>query len=119
MYYIGVDLGGTNIAAGIVDSEYKLVVKSSVPTNVAGRTGEEIIADMGKLCANLVKEAGLTFDDIEYVGIASPGAIDPVNGVVVYANNLPFVKFPIADILKSFIPVKKVLVENEIGRAHV
>lgn len=47
MYYIGVDLGGTNIAAGIVNSEFQIVKKGSVPTNVAGRTAEEIIKDMG------------------------------------------------------------------------
>lgn len=117
MYYIGVDLGGTNIAAGIVDSEFKIVAKGSVPTNVAGRTAEDIIKDMGALCAKLVADAGLDFNDIEYVGIASPGAIDPVKGVVVYANNLPFRVFPIADTLKKYIPVKKVLVENDANAA--
>lgn len=117
MYYIGVDLGGTNIAAGIVNSEFRIVKKGSVPTNVAGRTAEEIIKDMGALCDSLVKDAGLTFDDIEYVGIASPGAVDPVRGVVNYANNLPFSRFPIADTLKNFIPVKKVLVENDANAA--
>ena len=117
MYYIGVDLGGTNIAAGIVNSEFEIVRKGSVPTNVAGRTAEEIIKDMGALCDSLVKDAGLTFDDIEYVGIASPGAVDPVRGVVNYANNLPFSRFPIADTLKKYIPVKKVLVENDANAA--
>ena len=117
MYYIGVDLGGTNIAAGIVNSEFQIVKKGSVPTNVAGRTAEEIIKDMGALCDSLVKDAGLTFDDIEYDGIASPGAVDPVRGVVNYANNLPFSRFPIADTLKKFIPVKKVLVENDANAA--
>ncbi len=116
MYYIGVDLGGTNIAVGIVDSEYKIVRKGSVPT-LAKRDGKEIIRDMAALCDKLVREQGLTFDDIEYVGIASPGAIDPVAGVVTYANNLPFKEFPIADLLKSFIPVKKVLVENDANAA--
>ena len=117
MYYIGVDLGGTNIAAGIVDSKYKIIAKGSVPTNVAGRTGEEIIKDMGALCEKLVKDAGISVNDIEYVGIASPGAVDPVRGVVNYANNLPFSRFPIADILKKYFPVKKVLVENDANAA--
>ena len=116
MYYIGVDLGGTNIAAGIVDESYKIIAKGSVPTE-AQRDGKEIIKDMGALCEKLVKDAGLTFDDIAYVGIASPGAIDPVKGMVVYANNLPFEMFPIADILKSYIPVKQVLVENDANAA--
>ena len=116
MYYIGIDLGGTNIAAGIIDSEYNLIVKGSVPTG-ADRDGKEIIKDMADLCAKLVDEAKLTFDDIEYAGIAAPGSIDPENGVVTYANNLPFNNFAIADILKSFIPVKKVYLENDANAA--
>jgi len=116
MYYIGIDLGGTNIAVGIVDENYKIIAKGSVPTE-AQREGKEIIKDMGALCAKLVADAGLTFDDIAYAGIAAPGAIDPAKGEVVYANNLPFECFPIADMLKEFIPVKRVLVENDANAA--
>ena len=45
MYRIGVDLGGTNIAAGLVDENYKIVCKKSIPTG-AERDGEFIVADM-------------------------------------------------------------------------
>jgi len=116
MYYIGIDLGGTNIAVGIVDENKNLVVKGSVPTG-AERDGKEIIKDMADLCAKLVAEAGITFDDVEYAGIAAPGSIDPENGIVTYANNLPFNNFAIADILKSFIPIKKVYLENDANAA--
>ncbi len=116
MYYIGIDLGGTNIAIGIVDEDKKLVVKDSVPTG-ADRDGKEIIKDMADLCSKLVAEANLTFDDIAYAGIAAPGSIDPENGIVTYANNLPFNNFAIADILKSYIPIKKVYLENDANAA--
>ena len=116
MYYIGIDLGGTNIAAGIVDENYKIVIKGSVPTG-AEREGELVIKDMAELCAKLVKDAGLTFDDIEYAGIASPGTVNCDTGYIEYANNLNFKNFPIADILKSYIPVKKVYVENDANAA--
>ena len=116
MYYIGIDLGGTNIAVGVIDEKYNLLVKGSVPTG-AERDGKEIIKDMADLCAKLVAEANLTFDDIEYAGIAAPGSIDPEKGIVTYANNLPFNNFAIADILKSFIPIKKVYLENDANAA--
>lgn len=116
MYYIGVDLGGTNIAAGVVDSNYKIVAKGSVPTN-AKRPADDIMKDMADLCKKLVTDAGLTIDDIEYVGIASPGAVDPVNGIVLRAANLPFEHFPIADALKKHLPVERVLVENDANAA--
>ncbi len=116
MYYIGIDLGGTNIAVGIVDSEYKMVVKGSVPTK-AQRAPELIIKDMASLCAKLVADAGLTFDDIAYAGIAAPGSVDPEHGTVVYANNLPFANFEIAAILKSYIPLKAVYLDNDANAA--
>ena len=54
MYYIGVDLGGTNIAVGIVDGENgKMIAKGSVPT-LAERDGEEIVKDMAALCEKLI-----------------------------------------------------------------
>ena len=58
MYYLGIDLGGTNIAAGIVDENYKIIKKKSVPT-LAHRDGKEIIKDMAKLCLSLIEDCGL------------------------------------------------------------
>jgi len=116
MYKIGIDLGGTNIAAGIVDENYKIVVKGSVPTK-ASREAEEIIKDMGELCNKLIKDAGLTASDIEYAGIATPGTANRAAGVVEYANNLPFVKFPIVATLQKYLDVKTVFVENDANAA--
>ncbi len=102
MYRLGVDLGGTNIAVGIVNDKLELVKKMSVPTG-ATRPGEEIIADMAALCKKVCAEAGCTFADIESIGIATPGTANTETGVVEYTNNLPFVNFPIADLLKKYI----------------
>ena len=95
MYYLGIDLGGTNIAAGIVDKNFKIVNKGSTPTLV-NRDPELIIKDMGILCMSLLNESGISINDIAYAGIASPGSVNPEKGIIEYANNLPFLKFPIA-----------------------
>lgn len=116
MYYLGIDLGGTNIAAGIVDANYKIIKKDKTPTK-AYRPINEIMDDMAMLCERLVKDCNLTFDDIEYAGIASPGSIDPENQIVHYANNLPMTEFAIGDELKSRIPLKKVYLENDANAA--
>ncbi len=116
MYYIGIDLGGTNIAVGIVDESYKIVKKGSVPTKPE-RAPEEIIKDMAELCRKLVDEAGIKMDDIAYAGIASPGTANHNTGIVEYANNLPFRDFHIAEILQSYFPVKKVYLENDANAA--
>jgi glucokinase len=116
MYYIGIDLGGTNIAAGVVDSSYKIVKKGSTPT-LPNRDPKDIIRDMGKLCDTLVKESELSYKDIAYAGIASPGTANRSNGNIEYANNLPFLHFPISEVLKSFIPVNDVYIENDANAA--
>lgn len=116
MYYIGVDLGGTNIAVGIVNENGDLLRKSSVPTG-ADREPDLIIKDMAELCRKLVAEEGLQVSDIEYAGIATPGTADSDTGIVVYANNLPFLNYPLAAKLKEFLGVKKVLIENDANAA--
>lgn len=116
MYTIGIDLGGTNIAVGIVDESYKIIKKGSVPTG-AERQAICIVDDMAKLCDSLVKDAGLDWTDIESVGIAAPGTANSETGCVEYANNLPFLHFPIAPLLIERIPCKKVYIENDANAA--
>lgn len=116
MYYIGIDLGGTNIAVGIVDEAHNLIVKGSVPTG-AHRQGDAIIADMAALCLNLIEKAGLTVDQIAYAGIAAPGSIDPETRTIVYANNLPFRNFAIGDALAVLTDIRKIYIENDANAA--
>lgn len=116
MYYIGIDLGGTNIAVGIVDESFKIVKKGSTPTLV-NRDPELIIADMGKLCLDLLAETGIGLEEVVCAGIAAPGSVNPETGVIEYANNLPFLRFPIADTLRKYLPVKKICLENDANAA--
>jgi len=116
MYYIGIDLGGTNIAAGIVDEQYKIVKKGSVPTN-ADRAPEAIIKDMADLCKSLIADAGLTTADIASAGVATPGTANSSTGVVEYANNLPFRNFPLAALLSEYLGVKNTYIENDANAA--
>lgn len=98
-YKIGIDLGGTNIAAGIVDENYKIIQKASVPTNLP-RSAEEIVADMAELSQRLCESAGVSFkDEIESIGVGSPGII--LNGVVLQADNLKFKNVPLADMMSK------------------
>lgn len=116
MYYIGIDLGGTNIAVGIVDESFKIVKKGSTPTLV-NRDPELIIADMGKLCLELLAETGIGLEEVVCAGIAAPGSVNPRTGIIEYANNLPFLRFPIADTLRKYLPVRKVFLENDANAA--
>ncbi len=116
MYYLGIDLGGTNIAAGIVDENYNIIAKGSVPT-LAKRPIDEVMTDMANLCKSLLDEKGLTVDDVEYAGIASPGTCNSETGVVEFSNNIVMHNYPIAKVLSEKLGVKKVYVDNDANSA--
>lgn len=96
MYNVGIDLGGTNIAAAIVDENGKIVQKGSVPTNVE-QGFQGIVKSMADLARRLIEEAGLKPADINSVGIGSPGTIDQEKGEIVFAYNLGFNHSPIRE----------------------
>lgn len=115
MYRLGIDLGGTNIVSGVVDENYKIIGKGKVKTNCP-RPVSEIVDDMA-LSVNLaLKDAGVTVDEIESMGVGSPGAIDPVNGSVVYSANLDFNNVPLCKMLKDRLGVD-FYIENDANAA--
>ncbi len=74
-YYIGIDLGGTNIVAGVVDEQFQLLAKASDKTRV-GRRAQEIAQTMAQTAQDAAKAAGIGMDQVESVGIGRPGIVD-------------------------------------------
>ena len=105
--YIGIDLGGTNIAAGIVREDGKIVVQSSVPT-LSQRPTDEIVKDMVFLSKQLIKDAALELNDIEAVRIGCPGTINFETGEVIYSNNIKMEHYMLAKEFQKYLnlPVK-------------
>ena len=82
-YYVGIDLGGTNIVAGVVDEEYNIVAKASTKTNCP-RPAKEIADDMAKMAIQAVENANLTMEQIEWIGIGTPGIANSETGIIEY-----------------------------------
>lgn len=116
MYYLGIDLGGMSIKAGVCDDEGKILIKDTCPT-VRTEDGDRIIDDMAKLCLKVIDDAGLKVEDIQYSGIASPGSADSERGVIIYAATLPFLNYPVADKLSEKTGIKKIYIENDANAA--
>lgn len=115
MYTIGIDLGGTNIAVGIVDENMKIIAKGSVPTNPP-RSAEEIATDMASLTKDIAEKASIPFDEIKWVGIGTPGTANSDTGIIEYANNLGFDQVPMVSIMEKKLG-KKVFIENDANAA--
>ena len=118
MYRIGLDLGGTNIAVGLVDENYEIVVKKSTPTK-AERSSEEIAADMAALCKAVCGEKGIDIKEIANIGVATPGIANSPDGVVEYSCNLPFRNFPLSKAIADDlgIPAERVKLANDANAA--
>lgn len=117
-YYVGVDLGGTNIAAGITDENFKILVKGSVPT-LAQRGADAIAADMAAQVKKLCADIGITTADISGAGISAPGTVNPETGIIEYANNINFRDYPMKKIFSELtgIPEEKIAIGNDANLA--
>ena len=114
-YYVGIDLGGTNIKAGVVSEDFRIVGKATTKT-LCPRPAEDICADMAKVSIEACDNAGISVDDIEWIGIGTPGIADNENGTIPYSNNLDFHDVPVRKYIRSKID-KPVYVANDANAA--
>lgn len=115
MYYLGIDLGGTNIAVGVVDEDCRIVARAKRKTHVPCPP-EEIREQLSLTALEALENAGLTAEDIPYVGIGTPGTVNRDAGIVEYANNLYFNHLPLAKLLSERLQ-RDVIVENDANAA--
>ena len=115
MYRIGIDLGGTNIVAGVVDDNYNIIAKAKRKTRIP-RPADEIIRHMAEAALEAAEAAGISMDDISMVGVGSPGTCNPDTGVIEYANNLGFENVPMREKLSALLN-KEVYIENDANAA--
>ena len=111
MYYIGVDLGGTGIKAGVVNEKGEILSKGSTPT-MAERPYQAVIADIATLCKTVAADANITVEEIEAIGVGVPGICDPKTGVIPKCTNLGWFDVPFVSELQSHI-AKPVIVDND------
>lgn len=115
MYYVGIDLGGTNIAAGLVTEDGRILADMSIPT-MAERDWREIVADMAAVSKQVIEKAGVDIADVKGVGIGCPGAIDNENGICTYANNIKMEHANIAEEFRKHFDIP-VNLENDANAA--
>ena len=115
MYYLGIDLGGTNIVAGVVDEDGQILVKASCKTSTP-RTQEAICDDMAAVAKSALEQQGLTTADVKHIGIGAPGAVNSETGVIEFANNFGFHNWEIVRMMQDRLGTK-IYVENDANAA--
>lgn len=100
MYRIGVDLGGTNIVAGVVDDAHKIIARAAVPTNIP-RPADEIFDDIARICKEALLQKHIAMDEVISVGVGTPGSVNKETGMIEFANNLEFNNVPAKKMLED------------------
>ena len=125
MYRIGIDVGGTNIAMGLVDESYRIIRKKSVKTD-ENSSPEKMIQSIAEGISELVTEAGNIADNaldlIDAIGIGVPGTAEPDTGKILYANNLGFEDLPFLTEIKAKLDphlAEKTFFENDANAAAI
>ncbi len=114
-YYLGVDVGGTNISCGVVDEDYNIVAVCKRKTE-SERGYDAIAADIAALVRETAEKAEIGLDKIKSVGIGCPGTCNTATGKVEYSNNLRWNNANLRDDVEKALG-KKVYIENDANAA--
>lgn len=97
-YYLGIDIGGTNLAVGLVDEHGRILHSDSMPARVP-RPAEELCHDTALVCRKVLADYGITMEQVAAIGAGCPGLIH--DGYVVAATNLVLRNAPVAALLEQ------------------
>ncbi len=114
-YYMGIDLGGTNIKAGVVDDAFRIIGRAKAKTGIP-RPAEEVMDAMAECAKAAAADAGVPWEQIQQVGIGVPGTANEETGVVEYANNLLFENVPMREYLQKRLH-KEIDITNDANAA--
>lgn len=114
-YNIGIDLGGTNIKVGLVDENYNIVAKASCKTDLP-RSAEKIADSIAETVWQALNEAHVTIDELNSIGIGTPGTANRDTGMVLYSCNLGFKNTDLRSLIGARLG-KDVYVENDANAA--
>ncbi|MBQ5927772.1 MAG: ROK family protein [Oscillibacter sp.] len=97
MYYIGIDVGGTNLKAGLVDEAGNIVEVERIPLEYKDpEQFAEVVAGLAKAVS---AKGGVALEEIAWVGMGMPGSVD--GGNVRYLTNIPMENVPLEELFRK------------------
>lgn len=114
MYYIGIDVGGTNLKAGLVREDGQILAVERTP--LAFENPEQFARTLAQLGQSVLQQAGVPASDVVSAGIGIPGAV--AGGDILYTCNIPLRDVPLSRLFRQHLDVP-VLLENDANCAAV
>lgn len=112
---LGIDIGGTKIAAGIITEAGELLTFAEVKSDPTDR--EKMFLQVVKVIEQVIRESNISIMDIEGIGVGVPGKVDRENGIAVYQNNLPWGQFPLVARLRETFGIQQIIIDNDVYMA--
>ncbi len=97
MFTIGIDVGGTNLKAGLVNETFDIVATKKMP--LVWESPEKFAEDLCVLATGLVEENGISRKEVAYIGMGVPGVVDVKRGMIVKTVNIPIRNVPVAELI--------------------
>ena len=116
-YVIGVDLGGTKISTAISTIEGNILANVVLPT----KAEEGEVAVLGRIIQSIdevIVGSSTSIDEIEAIGIGSPGPLDAKKGIIITTPNLPFKDYNLVQPLKEKYNIP-VYLDNDANAAAI
>lgn len=114
-YAIGLDIGGTKVAAALMNEEHEILFRSEVPSNATDK--EAMFSQVVKSVESVLEKSQIDLEEVSGFGVGVPGKVDRENGIAIFQNNLPWGNFPIAERLKAHFNMEKVIIDNDVYMA--
>ncbi|MDP4163829.1 MAG: ROK family protein [Bacillota bacterium] len=114
MLSLGVDIGGTKIAAGIINEQGFCIDRIELPS--ISDDSEKMFSQVKNSISMVLKKGNYKLAELAGIGIGVPGKVEHQNGVAIYQNNLPWINFPLVERLQEFFPAK-ILLDNDVYMA--
>ncbi|MFB4168376.1 ROK family protein [Virgibacillus sp. JSM 102003] len=112
---IGLDIGGTKIAAGIVSEKGDLIQKETVHSDPTNK--ESMFSQVVHCVEELINHSSIPANNICGMGVGIPGKVDRENGIAVFQNNLPWSQFPFRERIKKATGIERVEIDNDVYMA--
>ena len=106
MYYLGIDVGGTSLKAGLANEDGKIIATANKMVEIHQSDFNDYLArEMASLTQILLDNNKLTLKDIPYVGAGLPGSVDDNNGIFLFAPNMPISNSPLRESFMKYLCV--------------
>ncbi|RXZ84081.1 ROK family protein [Paenibacillaceae bacterium] len=109
---VGIDIGGTKTAIGIVDEQGTTLAKNAIKTDLSV-SPQQMTERIAQTVQQLLDGQGIAVSDLKGIGIGAPGPLDPANGKITCPPNLPsWWDFPLVEELHRHLPAP-IRMEND------